>query len=263
MHIDFSFTNGTPPVSMGMETVGATPLEIVVPRGGKTSRQKALRMYLQTLDFAFRGVSNRVTGLIDIAGVGNSYVGSVKKVGDFVEWGFIFDKTNVVIYDITVQTINEKLFVADSLRVASNNVLRPAWIKDILEGSSENIQANAVAAIEVVSEYVADYDLYWGDGVLSLLDSTGKRTTLDKVKSDDTYSVLKLVNILVPKGEHKGVFFINCFGFSEVMLKAMLRLIWVMQGDTFVFLYNCGEYPGIKRELVTLPNFLIKEGAVG
>lgn len=262
MKLKATFNNGVPSVAYSTAIDGFLPVELVVGKGGKTSRQKALSMYLQTIDYAFRGVSNRVTGDIDEISVEKSWSGSVYKDGDSVVWNCVVDKTFIIIYDITSNGVTEKMYVADGLAVSDGKNVKPLWQNELMKATKDEVKRTILASISIFSEYIDKYQLVWGvnGNKVSLLNTSGKEISIEDVPEDDIYTLLKLINVLMLKSTHMGVYFINCLGFSDKVLNALIKLVQEIYGDTFVFLYNCSPNCTVKKEVINLPNFVIKEG---
>lgn len=240
------------------------PVEILVP----SDKSGVMRQgYLQTIDYAFRGVTNRVSGDIYALEVGNSWFGSVVKEGDNVKWQSSLMKDFIVIYDITFKSIDEKMYVAKKIDYDNtkrgNKGIRPIWQRELFEKDSKEIKSIYLAAIASYSQFLQDekYDLVYVKGELKLKDKESKQgryVDFDVVKDSDFYIFLKLINILVAKNRHMGVYFINCLGFSDNILKALINFIYELHGNTFVFLYNCYETSTVERDKWILPDYTKK-----
>lgn len=248
-----------PTLDRKLDFYGLTPVEISVPKGGKSSRERALGAYIKTMEFAFTGVSNRVNSVIDELTVGKDWCGSVTKKGDSIDWNLVAEASDVIVYNISVEEIQENMYLADSVNIGKDNKLTPVWSKNLFETNGTDTKGKFVTAIEAFSEYIDKYKLVW-DNKLKLLNSNGKVVNMDDISEDDIYILLKLMTLIFKKGKHTGVFFINCAGFNDKTLNAMMSFIKGVYGDAFVFLYNC-KYTHVKRELLELPNLCVKEGA--
>jgi len=245
-----------------------------VEGGDSFSRQQALDIYLQSIDYAFRGATNEATGDIKGCFVGKKLLGWVYKNSNVLSWGLGVEPKYVVIYDVTTDVIFEKLYISDGLDVGvSESNLKPVWFKGVVEGDSDTIKKNTLSAVAAIDPHVTGYGLVWNNEKRALeIKKRGRDSTkfsdtesvlLEDIDSDELYTLFTLVNLIIPKGKHVGVFFINCRGFSKPVLDSLIKLVEGVYGDAFVYLYNCNHLRGIRRDVVKLPNFLTKEGVSG
>ena len=248
-----------PSIDRSFNIYGLTPIEVSVLHGGKTSRERALSAYIKTMEYAFAGVSNRVNGVIDEMSLSKDWCGSVTKKYDNVEWNLVDDMRDIIIYNVSTSEIQENMYLADSFEINKNGKLQPEWSKRLFETDVAISKKRFISAISAFSEFVPNYDLKWENGLK--LYYKGSKISMESVVDDDVYTLLKLMTLIFKKGKHTGVFFINCIGFSDVVLKAMFDFLKSVYGDAFVFLYNC-KYTHVEREVLNLPNLYIKEGAV-
>lgn len=263
MRLKFEFSNGVPSVDVFTSTDGFSPVELVVNNGGRASRKKALSLYMQTIDYAFRNVINRVTVDINRFLLTSTSLGWLDKDSLDVAWGLKMEDNMVVVYDITTKEVNEHLYISKGIATGDGKSIKPVWFKEVVDGDAISMKKHIIAAISVITEQVSEYDLVWDSekSKLSIRDHKGREVNLDKISKDDLYTLFLVINLIVTKGTHTGVFFINCRGFSDDVLNTLMSVIKEIYGNTFVFLYNCENLKNVKRDVVKLPNFIVREGA--
>lgn len=261
MNFHVTFTNGMQELSRNFDFYGLTPVELSVPRGGKSSRMRSLSTYVKTLVFAFTGVGNRASGAIDELEIGKDWCGTIKKKGDSISWDFVKDKQDVIVYNISATEIQESMYTADKVQLQSSKLV-PEWSKRLFLPTPDDTRGKVVSAIEVFAKYIPNYSLEWKGNLVLKNDKGMKISSMDDIKEDDIYTLLKVITIILKKSQHLGVFFINVEGFRDNTLLALFDFLKKVYGDAFVFLYNCGTKCKVERELLQLPNIYIKEGAL-
>jgi hypothetical protein len=271
MKLHFGFTNGTPPVDVDVNVLETTPIELVIaPHGDKDSRRNALSAYLRTLDYMFRGVSNMVAGAIGTVSIEKSWFGKMEKRVHVIDWTAVVDRTFVVIYDLSLKSITEHMYVADAISVdgkKSNNEVNPVWIKELLSPSfkdEETMRKHNIRAVELVTTYIKDYRLVYGRGGyngLTILSPKGKAITVEEIADDEAFILVRLLTLLVGKGLHWSVFMIDCANFSNSIIEAFLLISELFFGDAYVFLYNCKSSLELERIKVVLPNFYLTKSS--
>jgi hypothetical protein len=267
VRLQFSFANGTPPVDFTAERIQATPVELLVSGSGSPhSRSKALNGYVRSLDFLFRGVSNIASGDITSVSIEKGGFGKMLKDRDSVTWTFLVHKSFLVIYDLSLHSLTENMYVADAIAVGGKddfNGVTPIWIKELLDPKSKNgsiIRDHTINAVSVVTEFVDGYQLVFGkDGAdkLSVVAPDGRLLgQVEEMTEDEAYILVKLLTLMLGKGAHHGVFLIDCKGFSDRTLSGFTEIARLFFGDTFIFLYNLNPTSTVERSKVELPNFL-------
>lgn len=261
MHIDFD--KGIEPVDFEVNVLKATPLELVVEdKGSYRSQADSLSHYVQSLDFLFRGVINNSAGRISAMHLEKNGFGRLMKQGLVLDWNLVTDKSFVVVYSLSRDSISENMYVADGMVVGGKNNAKgaePLWIKEMLEPAHGDILKNHIIhTISIVSEYVTKYRLVWdykGRPGLTVLTRSGNIVSVDDIKDDESFMLIKLLTLLISKGVHLGVFLINAHKISERTLKALTETARLFFGDTFMFIYNLPEESTLERNTVLLPNF--------
>lgn len=282
MELKINFSNNTPPVEFNENTVGATPVELLVADSGdiKTRRQ-ALGAYVRSLDYTFRGVANYATGKISSISVSKDWFGTMEKNRESIIWNAISDKIYVVVYDLSINSITENMYVADGIGVGAKpkykeksisytrgnskeyvSDLNPVWLTELLNPvpSMDILKDMIIKSIAIVTEYVQNYKLVWGnfdgkDG-FKVLNRKGQPTAIDNIEDDGTFILIKLLTLLLGKGTHQGVFLIDGYGFTDNILKALAETAKLFYGDTFIFVYNVRPKSQLPRVQAVLPNFL-------
>lgn len=258
MLFEVAFTNGLEGYSNNLSIVGFSPIELLVADGGKTTRMTSLYGYLQTIEYAFTGVINSATGDIADIRISKSWCGGILKTRNNVAWECREDKTHTVIYDICADSLKEKYYVADDIEFSGTRI-QPKWTKSLVTDNAEIIKHNIVSSIIAFTKNIRKYVLRWDDikNKLVLENTSGNEISIDDVKEDDIYTLLKVINCLISRNRHLGVFIINCHGISDEVLETYNDIIRSIYGDTFVFLYNCNRNSKIARERLILPNYTL------
>jgi hypothetical protein len=266
MKLHFGFSNSTPPVNFSASMLQATPLELVIAADASPhSRKKALSAYLLTLDYMFRGVTNSASSYINSVSVEKDWFGKMEKHNDVVNWTAVVDKSFVVVYGIELQQITENMYVADAIKVGakrSENV-DPVWIQELINPTTkpdQTVREHIMHAVSVVTKYVEGYRLVYGfDGGsgLSIVREDNVSIKVEDISDDETFVILRLLVLLLSKGTHMGVFMLNCEGFSEKAIQAIVDIAKLFFGDAYIFMYNCRDNIKVDRLKVTLPNFLV------
>lgn len=268
MRLSFEYSNGTQPFEFSADGLQATPLELlVVGKGSPHSKQRALDAYIRSLDYLFRGVMNYASNDIIRVSVEKGWFGKLEKLRDSITWTSYIDKLFMVSYGISINAITENMYVADAIvvdkGVKGSDGVSPLWIKELLNPKSKAGKAeldHVINAVSLVTQYVYDYDLVYGfrgNKGLTVVDKRKKPISIEDIESDEEYILVRLVSLLLSKGLHQGMFFINAQGFSERILRAFVETAKLFFGDTFIFLYNCPEKHSFERVRVGLPNFLV------
>lgn len=250
-----------PTVIKDLSTQKSLPLELVVEdSGSKHSRENALRAYLSSIDYMFRGVSNIATGDIKNITMKKSWFGQTEKGLSSVKWNAIVDKNFVVVYDIGLNAISEKMYVADAIQRGKDaEDIKPMYITELLTPNLDSLKNNAILAIRVTNMHLDKYRLAWVSNKLVILDGKGNTVTIDEVKDDESFILIKLLTLILGKGAHLGVFLLDAKGFSDKVLKAFVSVAREYYGDTYIFLHNCDPSSEIEKDTVVLPNIYNKQ----
>lgn len=265
MKLKFGFTNGTPSAEFNIDTIQATPLELLVSQQGTfQSRKRAMQLYIKTLDYAFKGVSNYASGDISGVEIEKPWFGRVLKHMDYVEWEAVTDKTFVVVYDFSLESLTENMYVADAIQATkkgNKNSINPVWIKELLTPKPYYMLQNMISSIAIVTEFSPHYKIAWGfEGKedLTVLTKDHKPITVEDIEDDEFFILIKLLTLIMSKGVHMGVFLIDARGFSDRVLEAITHTVKAFYGDAFLFLYNLNPNSKLNRKTIELPNFLHK-----
>lgn len=265
MRLQFEFSNGTPPVDFSSDQMmSSTPVELfVADQGSPHSRNKALNGYVRSLDFLFRGVSNYAVGDIFGVSVERGTFGRMGKQGHAVNWDFLIDKHFIVNYDISIHSIHEHMYFADAIAFSKkgDRTVTPVIIHELINPATKAGRVmldHTREAVALVTEYIDDCSLvFTPDENLAVLNSNGKKISINDIGSDESYVIVQLLALLLGKGNHHGVFFIDARGFSDKGLSVFSEIAKSFFGDTFIFVYNCNPHHQFKRVKVTLPNYSV------
>lgn len=268
--------NGADTVDFKSESVGATPIELLVSRSGSMrSQAKSLMGYVRSLDYTFRGVTNYASSDISRVSIEKPWFGKMEKIKDSVNWTAITDKNFVVVYDLTTKSITENMYIADAIATGAQAKKRsadeefmgvqPVWIQELIQPqmgkSLKNITADAISIVTEYAEAESGYSLVYRGGKqgLVVLDPQGKAITVDDIQDDETFILVKLLTLLLGKGQHLGVFLIDAHGFSDRILSAFITTARLFYGNTFMFMYNVDSKSKVKRVQCELPNFAYRK----
>lgn len=263
MRIEIEFSNGLAPFVFELEDGKTFPLELLVEaKGSPHSRQKVLNTYVRALDYLFRGVANYASGDIVRVMVQKNWLGCVEKNRDSIRWKANIDPMFFVVYSITRGVLTENMYVADAIAVNKKSLdVRPLWLKELLDPYTKTGKTwwnNTVNAVAIATEYLKDYDLVYSSGKLDILDKKTKKVVkLDEVQDDEDYTILRLLMVILGKGIHQGVFFVDAGGFSDRSLKAFWEIAKWFYEDTFLFVYNCRPSCTLERVPVVFPHFAV------
>lgn len=263
MRLTFEFANSTPPFSATLASYQVTPVELTVARRGSlSSQQEALRTYIRSLEYLLSGVINYASGDIISVSLENNWFGKMQKVRDSIFWEAVVDKLFIVLYQISQRGVTEKLYVADAFTVDTqgDKLPRPIVNKALLDPSTKagRVELNhTIEAIAMATEYVKNYSLAYDEqsGLVIRDRRMGKTVAMPDIDNDEDFAVVCLLAMLLSKGLHHGVFFIDCRGFSDKTLEAFVEIAKRFFGNTFVFVYNCPQDLKFNRTVLELPNF--------
>lgn len=262
MKLKFDFSNGIPSVEFNENTDKATPLELLVPETNGISGKNSLDLYIKSLDYLFRGVSNYASGKIVGVSAEKGWFGKIEKQREEITWQAISDKNFVVVYDITLHAISEHMYVADAITRGGKTSFKgvdPIWIKELLVPNPTGMKENIISSVTIATDFLTEYKLAWGFGGkegLSIINGQGQVIDVGDIADDEAFILIKLLMLLMSKGTHMGVFLINCRGFSDKVLEGLVKTAEVFFGDAYIFFYNVSPRSQIKRSAFVLPNIL-------
>lgn len=222
-----------------------------------TKGGNSLKIYVKSLDYLFRGVTNFANGKILGTSVNIEHLGSIVKNGSKLEWGLNIPQSNVVTYDVNIVNIKENMYYADA--IVSNGVnIKPIENKGLLKLSNNRLRSNLIKGVISLGESDLPYYYSYENNKL-LLKVKGKDTVIDvdDVVEDDIFIALKLMELFMCKNEHLGVVMLDCEGFSDSTLAFIVSMYNNFQkeyGVNLLFLYNKRKNSNIKTEKVYLPS---------
>ena len=122
---------------------------------------------------------------------------------------------------------------------------------------------NILSMIAITEKYIKGYRLKWNSYTkrVQLLTVDGQVINYFGIKEEDVYTVFKLFALILEKGIHNSIFYINALNYTTPVLQALLALIYIAYGEkALVFLYNCHflKREIIKTEVIELPNYLLR-----
>lgn len=255
--LEIVLSDGTPVVQLNKVLEHSTPIELSVsPMSPQAVRSADI--YMQSLNYLFRGVSNIASGRIKKVAVEKSWFGRIEKEMDKTIWNAVADKNFVVVYDITADSISEHYYVAEAVayRKGKNRKIEPIWNEALIKPSPKTIKEGIITAIEIATEFTDRYRLVWGykgKQGLFVLNHKGKKIDVDDIDDDEIYLVFRLLLLLSSKELHTGVFCIDADRISDKTLEAIIQASKTFFGDGFIFIKHLNPNSRIKRETVHLP----------
>ena len=250
-------SDGTPVVDFNGALGHSTPIELSVfpytPQGVVSAD-----IYMQTLNYLFRGVSNFASGKVGYVAAEKSWFGRIEKTMDSIEWNAIADKNFVVVYDISKEQLSEHYYVAEAVAFKNGRrrKIEPIWNEKLIKPSPKTMKEGIITAIEIATEFTGQYRLVWGykgKRGLFILDRQDRRVDVDDIESDEVYTLFRLLLLLASKELHVGVFCIDANGLSDHLLNAIVQASRTFFGDGFVFIKHLDPESKLKRETLTLP----------
>lgn len=250
-------SDGTPVVDFNGALEHSTPIELSVfphtPQGVVSAD-----IYMQSLNYLFRAVSNFASGKIGYVAAEKSWFGRIEKTMDKLEWGAIADKNFVVVYDISKEEIAEHYYVAEavSFKHGKRRSVEPVWNEKLIKPSPKTMKEGIITAIEIATEFTDLYRLVWGyrgKRGLFILDSEDRKIDVDDIDDDEIYILFRLLLVLASKEIHVGVFCIDANGLSDSLLNAIVQASRTFFGDGFVFIKHLDVESKLKRETLALP----------
>lgn len=250
-------SDGTPVVDFNGALEHSTPIELSVfphtPQGVVSAD-----IYMQTLNYLFRGVSNFASGKVGYVAAEKSWFGRIEKTMDKIEWNAIADKNFVVVYDISKEQVVEHYYVAEAIafKNGKRRKVEPIWNEKLIKPSPKTMKEGIITAIEIATEFTDRYRLVWGfkgKRGLFILDANDRKVDVDDIDDDEIYVLFRLLLVLASKELHAGVFCIDAKGLSDNLLNAIVQTSRTFFRDGFVFIKHLDPSSKIERETVTLP----------
>ena len=251
MKLDIEYNNGK---KFSADIEESTPMELAISIGGNLSRQKAIEGYIQAIKYTLQGVSNIATKEIESIEISANWFGDIKKYMDSIKYNTIIDKCYVNIYTIANGSIKEDMYVADELKLKGKNIV-PIWLSDVLCPNDDKVKERVMDAIIYMSKYNDDY-LYAKKGdSLIIIDKEGEPIQIDDIEDNEAFTIAKYLQLLMAKGDHMGVVFIDGSNLSDKAIMCIDEISRAMLLSTLVFVYNCRKASKVKRGVMHLPNF--------
>lgn len=250
-------SDGTPVVDFNGTLEHSTPIELSVfplsPLGVVSAD-----IYMQAINYLFRGVSNFASGKIGKVSAEKSWFGRIEKTMDKLEWNAITDKNLVVVYDITKEAIAEHYYVAEAVafKNGKKRKVEPIWNEQLIKPSAKTMKEGIITAIEIATEFTNRYRLVWGyngSRGLYVLNENDKKVDVDDIEDDEIYLLFRLLLVLASKEMHIGVFCIDAEGLSDNLLKAIVQTSRTFYGDGFIFIKHLNPSSKLPRETIKLP----------
>ncbi|HFL3696588.1 hypothetical protein [Clostridioides difficile] len=252
MILTFEYTNDIENKSFKIDSRNKKPIEFLF----KDASEKNTHIYMNALEATFKGLSNCLYGNISGINIDCGTFGSIKKNRCNVKWNLSYSKLKTSIYILSKKELREENFYAKGVLLDNGNV-------NIIKNKSlnnnklfkENL-ANAIAAL-LKSEF--DYIYSFQDGHLQIINSITNTPikSIDDIENDDVYMLFKLLDILIVRGKHLGIFLINCDGISENVLNCLHLLYKQFQKDlnvNFLFFFNLNKNYKIETQKISISN---------
>lgn len=273
MKIKFDYKNDTPSFEKEIANVkgwDSPIIELKVEGNNGRSRQTAINDYIITMIYAFRDLINKHETDIEDFDFSGTMVGQVHNIKGFDE----YSKTSA--YDYVVFTLykdffNEQLYFtrnADILEeggiMFDGNKLNTKVI-DSAEIDSKKTRRFILSLITAISYYFPDYTLDYNEKEkkLSYVYKGVPLESIEDIKEDDIFLFFKLVEVLLARGPHTGIYFLDCEFLSAPVIQAVAAFVnlYYLQHRA-IFLYNVPNYKkkelrDLSREVITLPNHKI------
>lgn len=255
--LEIVLSDGTPAVSLNESLAHSTPIELSVlslhPQAPVSED-----LYMQSLNYLFRGTTNFASGKIGRVFVEKDWFGSIEKNMDAIYWNAIPDKLYVVVYDISIEEISEHFYIADSVRFKKKRrpKVEPIWNEKLIKPTSKTLKEGLKTAIEIAAEFPTEYKLVWGHNGkqgLFVLNPKGKKIDVADIVEPETFILFRLLIALASKELHAGVFCIDARAMSDTLLTSLVETSKTFYGDSFIFIKHLNSSSKIPRKKVVLP----------
>lgn len=255
--LEIVLSDGTPAVALNESLAHSTPIELSVlslhPQAPVSED-----LYMQSLNYLFRGTSNFASGKIGRVFVEKDWFGSIEKNMDSIKWNAIPDKLYVVVYDISVEELSEHYYIADSVRFKKKRrpKVEPIWNERLIKPTPKTLKDGLKTAIEIAAEFPTDYKLVWGHNGkkgLFVLNPKGKKIDVADIEEPETFTLFRLLILIASKELHAGVFCIDALGMSDNLLESLVQTSRTFYGDSFIFIKHLTKSSRLPRKTVQLP----------
>ena len=273
MDIKIKYNNDTPPFEISLPVIKGwdTPIiELSVEGTSGRSRKVALNDYVVNLANAFRGLINKHETNIEELIIENCFIGNVHKLKDDLKFvnsdgeEDLVSKYDLILFTIYKDFLNEQLYCTRNQDILHKGDLMfegNTINTKILDRVNTEDRRFVDSLITAVTYHLPDYDIRVNEETKKL-EYTYKGAvlkTIDEVKQDDIFVFFKLVEVLLSRGRHTGVFFLDCEFLSSGVINAMVAFINLYYlRNRLIFLYNVANsrnsLKDIPRERVVLPN---------
>ena len=278
MDIKIKYNNDTPPFEVSLPVIKGwnTPVvELKVEGTSGRSRKTALYDYVINLQSAFRELINKHETSIDEIEITNCFFGNVTKKADDISFvsadGQVdnISKYNIVLFNIYSDffkenlyfTRNQDIYRTNALQFEGNSINTSVIERDQTQNKErEKLFINSL--VTAVTYGLPNYDIKINQKTKKI-EYTYKGSVLksiDDIKEDDVFVFFKLVEVLLHRGPHAGIFFFDCENLSAAVIQTLVAFINLYYlSNRMIFLYNIssGKAANLKdlsREVVVLPN---------
>lgn len=270
MKIKFSYKNDTPSFEKNIANVKGwdTPIiELKIEGNNSRSRQAALNDYIITMIYAFRDLINKHETDIDNFEFSGAMVGQVHNINGFEEYSQT-SSFDYVVFTLYKDFFNEQLYFtrnADILEaggiIKDGNKLNTKVIDSSGRGRKDS-KRFIMSLITAISYYFPDYTLDYDEKEKKLhyLYKGVPLESIEDIKEDDIFLFFKLVEVLLARGDHTGIYFLDCEFLSAPVIQAVAAFVNLYYLHyRVIFLYNVPSYKkkelcDLTREVITLPN---------
>lgn len=260
MEIKLTYKNDKPPFEKSIASIKGfeTPIiNLTVMGENNRSRKTALLDYLMNIQSLFRDLKNMHESDIETLELLNLPFGDIKKIGTEVEFksiGSVDEKYNIIMYSFLKDSIKEDIYFTknglstlpsiDSLTF-EGNVINSEVIERLRNNDNAvKDKAFLVALNLIFSKNLPEYGMIRNQKT-GKIEYTYKNTSLKSIESirrNDVYLFFKLVEILLQRGNHFGVYFVDCSYYSSEVLNAIINLVNLFyKKNRIVFLYNLSD----------------------
>lgn len=255
--IKMVLSDGTPVADFVGGKENSTPIELSVfpstPKGHASAD-----IYMQAINYLFRGVSNFASGKLGYVSVEKPWFGRIEKSMDKLEWNAISDKSMIVVYELSLKEVAEHYYLAEGVRLKRGRApeVKPVWNEGLIKPTAQTMKEGVITAIEIATEFTDEYRLVWGyngKSGLYVLNSKDKRIDIDDIKNPEVYLLFRLLLLVASKERHIGVFCIDATGMSDELLNALVQASRTFYVDGFIFIKHLNHGSEIDREKLSLP----------
>ena len=274
MYLRFKYSNDTPPFEKDIPRVkgwDAPIFELKIAGSNGRTKQAATNDYIVSLVYGFRDLINKHETDIDEFELGNFFIGTLTKTKDYVCFRNFegeedtLAKYGLIVFNLYKDLFNEKLYftrnediLAEGQMMFSDHLINDGLIQNKEKRSRRFIDS----LITAVACNFSDYDITMNEKTKKI-EYTYKGVPLESIediKDDDVFVFFKLIEVLLVRGKHRGIYFLDCEFLSAEVINALVAFINLYYlNNRIVFLYNVpsskrSALKDIPREVVVLPN---------